>query len=380
MYKKLMFLISLVCLLGLSSPVLSADLEIPYGTTYTVSGSEEYSDMECEGTCVIPTGATLTLNSESDVDGGGPDGVGGVVLVDGGTFIINDRINFGCDHDAYLIVDNGGSVIHTNEKICIPDNDGGIHRLIVIDGTVVADGIEVDDDSDRASSVQIACSDTPGVIIAKITTGNTNEDDKWDPDYWVTRDPNEGGLYDYPRGACSGQNLIINDLGGNVKEVYYFAPPNEAWGPTPEDGAIHQKVSVVLTWNTGRWVGYPPVTSGRHLIYFGDDEAAIEAIPTGNTGSPYYRGFVYADDPLEWDPADAMLTLDLWETYFWRIDEYNKAPDPPETYMKGNVWSFTTGCELEGDINLDCLLNFEDYAMLADDWGVEVLFPDDVTP
>ena len=370
MYKKLMFLISFVCLLGLSSPVLSADLEIPYGETYTVSGTEEYGDMECEGTIIIPTGATLILNNESDVDGGGPDGVGGIVLVDGGTFIMNDRINFGCDHDAYLIVDNGGSVIHTDEKICIPDNDGGIHRLIVIDGTVVAEGIEVDDRSERSSSVQIACSTIPGVIVAKITTANTNEDDKWDPDYWVTRDINEGGLYDYPKGACTGSNLVINDLGGNVKEVYYFLPPMEAWGPTPEDGAVEQLITVDLEWNPG-------VGAARHMIYFGTDYTAV--LNAGTTNDEF-QGLKNLGEEL-WDldvDSTPAITLELWKTYYWRVDEFSP-PNPAP--VKGHVWSFTAGCPLvPGDINLDCLVNLLDYAMLADDWRDESFFPTNVVP
>jgi len=370
MYKKLMFLISFVCLLGLASPVLAADLEIPYGETYTVSGTEEYGDMSCEGTIVIPTGATLILNDESDVDGGGPDGVGGVVLVDGGTFIINERINFGCDHDAYLIVDNGGSVINTNEKICIPDNDGGVHRLIVINGTVDATGggIEVDDRAERCSSVQIACSTVPGEIIAKITTGHIDEDDKWDPDYWVTRDPNEGGLYDYPKGACSSAILTINDLGDNVKEVYYFVVPPEAWGPTPKDGAVEQVVDVDLEWKPG-------AGAARHMIYFGTDEAEVDS---AGTTDPQFQGLKNAGQE-KWDldvDSSPPIILELWKTYYWRVDEFTP-PNP--TPFKGNVWSFTTGCSLmPGDINLDCMVNLLDYAMLADDWQDTSFFPSDV--
>jgi len=83
-------------------------------------------------------------------------------------------------------------------------------------------------------------------------------------------------------------------------------------------------------------------------------------------------------DPTVGEP----IILELWKTYFWRIDELNAdgpCGDIPDT--KGDIWSFTTGCELmPGDINLDCFVNLEDYAMMADDWRVEVFFPDDVTP
>jgi hypothetical protein len=35
---------------------------------------------------------------------------------------------------------------------------------------------------------------------------------------------------------------------------------------------------------------------------------------------------------------------------------------------------------MPADINLDCFVDLKDWAMLADDWGVEVFFPDNVTP
>jgi hypothetical protein len=158
-----------------------------------------------------------------------------------------------------------------------------------------------------------------------------------------------------------------------IDEFVLIHPPNEAWGPSPEDDAIHQKVGVVLTWNAGAYIG----DSGKHFIYFGDDEAAIEAIPTSNTSSEYYRGIRLARQELSFDPADAGLTLDLWKSYFWRIDEYNKAPDSPERFTKGDVWSFTTGCELPGDINRDCVVDLKDFALLANDWAKEKFFPDD---
>jgi len=42
----------------------------------------------------------------------------------------------------------------------------------------------------------------------------------------------------------------------------------------------------------------------------------------------------------------------------------------------GNVWRFTTGCEdILGDINRDCLLNFDDFARLAETWGKQQFWP-----
>ena len=123
MYKKLMFLISLVYLLGLSLPVSAADLQVDWPDTYTVSGTEEYDYIECSGMILIPSGATLIMNDESDLDGNGDDGEGGTgatIFVDGGTFIMHNRLNMGKDHDAYMIIDNGGTVAHDGDKITVP--------------------------------------------------------------------------------------------------------------------------------------------------------------------------------------------------------------------------------------------------------------------
>ncbi|MHC4346427.1 MAG: hypothetical protein ACYSUP_17280, partial [Planctomycetota bacterium] len=51
------------------------------------------------------------------------------------------------------------------------------------------------------------------------------------------------------------------------------------------------------------------------------------------------------------------------------------------TVCRGDVWTFTTGCELiGGDANLDCLVNFVDYAMVAGTWMEEQFFPEGCTP
>ena len=68
------------------------------------------------------------------------------------------------------------------------------------------------------------------------------------------------------------------------------------------------------------------------------------------------------------------LGLELWKTYYWRIDEIGIAPCPLGV---GNVWTFTTGCAaIVGDLNMDCLVNFLDYAELAATFGEEEMWPE----
>jgi len=370
MYRKLMFLISLVCFVGLSLPALGDNLEVDWGDTYVVSGTEEYDEVKCYGTIIVPAGATLVANSESEIDGDGPDGEGGSqyakLIVDGGLFIMNDRINLGKDHDAYLIVQGGGSVIHTDSKIAIPDNDGGVHRLIIIDGTVVSNEIDLSTDSNRLAGIQIACPSTAGVIIAKLTVGNTDNDDNYDPDHWITYDVNAGKLYDYPEGGCSGSTLVINDLGDNVKEVYYIKLGPQAWDPTPSDGATNVRSStthVVLSWNPGNT--FADYTGSKHQLYFGTDAQAVaDATPSSDE---------YITSILHGDLYDIGV-LTLWQTFYWRVDEFVRSD--PVTIVPGNVWSFTTGCFLPGDVNKDCVLNFLDYAGVAETWQKQQMWPE----
>jgi hypothetical protein len=104
----------------------------------------------------------------------------------------------------------------------------------------------------------------------------------------------------------------------------------------------------------------------KHYVFFGDD---YDAVAAAEIGDPEYKGF----KPVgleEYCPPD----LELWTTYCWRIDEKRFG----EPTVKGMVWCFTTGCEImPGDINLDCIVDGRDWAMLADDWAKEAFFPDD---
>jgi len=362
MYKKLMFLISLVCLLGLSLPASADDLEVEWPDTYTVSGTEEYDEITCSGTIIIPSGATLIMNDESELDGNGDDGEGGTgatILVDGGTFIMHNRLNMGTDHDAYLIIDNGGIVAHDGEKVTVPDNEGGEHRIIIIDGSMVAEEIEII--HDRDAKVILGCN-------ATIETCNIDEDDSRDPSQWLS----DGDLLCHA--SCPTGVMTITDLGGNCKEATCLLVPLHTWKPSPKNGAVWQSVDVILCWNEGS-------CTFRNSAYLGTDPVVVQ---NAVVGSPSWKGYYNPGECLDPDLALANpITLQLWQTYYWRVDTISRPDCPPGTppSTKGEVWRFTTGCDLiPGDINLDCYVNFTDYAMLAPDWRECVFFPDDVTP
>ena len=100
-----------------------------------------------------------------------------------------------------------------------------------------------------------------------------------------------------------------------------------AFSPNPKDGAEDVSRDLVLGWETGLFA----VT---HDVYFGTVfEDVNQATPAADPAG-VYKGSIITDsyalpERLEFD-----------QTYYWRVDEVNAAPD--NTVRKGDVWSFTT--------------------------------------
>ena len=97
--------------------------------------------------------------------------------------------------------------------------------------------------------------------------------------------------------------------------------------PVPADEAVDVARDVVLSWTPGAF-------AATHDVYLGtssdDVNAASRANPLGMLVSQGQADAAY-------NPADL---LDLGQTYYWRIDEVNAAPD--NAIFKGAVWSFTS--------------------------------------
>ncbi len=95
--------------------------------------------------------------------------------------------------------------------------------------------------------------------------------------------------------------------------------------PVPEDGNPDVPREVTVSWNAG-------IYAATHDVYLGtvrDDvtNASVDA-PLGTLISQGLDAPVY----------DAGI-LDYGQTYYWRVDEVNAAPD--NTIFKGETWSFT---------------------------------------
>jgi hypothetical protein len=120
-------------------------------------------------------------------------------------------------------------------------------------------------------------------------------------------------------------------------EVWSFTTAGAVSGPSPADGAVDVKPSVVLSWDAG-------TVAASHEVFFG---TVADAVKNATIASPEYKGQKALGDE-SYDPDKLALNT----TYYWRIDEVNDvSPDSPWT---GNVWSFTTG-------DFFVIDDFEDY-------------------
>jgi len=89
----------------------------------------------------------------------------------------------------------------------------------------------------------------------------------------------------------------------------------------PADEATDVLRNVTLSWSAGKF-------AQTHNVYFGTSYAYVDnagigdSVSQNQTASSYNAG-----------------VLNFGQTYYWRVDEVNAAPD--NTVFKGNVWSFT---------------------------------------
>jgi hypothetical protein len=366
MCKKLMFLISLVLLLGVAADAYAREFEIDCGETYTVSGTESYEDMWCHGTLIIPAGATLNLSDRSGIDGCDDcvPATMATVLIDGGEMYVTDRFDIGDDRDGQIIVQNGGTFVQSDSSdgFKLPDNSGGCHYIYVDGQGSLFRAVRIEAIPDRDAHIDL-CDGAVLEIENRLESPCYRHDPAcWIPDGTMT---NCGGV---------GDLLIVENDVPVVDGARVTAPvacdPDKASSPDPADGATGVKcvnTDVVLSWTASCAVQGCPMC--RHFVYFGDDCQAVEDAPIfeiGWTPPPEYMGWL-PGAVTEYNVGNKPL----WTNYCWRIDEGPMGP-----IVKGDVWTFTTGCPLiNGDLNLDCLLNLEDYAILLETWKAEQYFP-----
>jgi hypothetical protein len=94
--------------------------------------------------------------------------------------------------------------------------------------------------------------------------------------------------------------------------------------PHPANGAVDVPRDTALSWSPG-------VFAVEHDVYFG---TTFDDVNQAELENPLDVLVSPSQDANAFDPG----RLDFGQTYFWRIDEVNAAPD--KTVFKGDVWSF----------------------------------------
>ncbi|MHC4558251.1 MAG: LamG-like jellyroll fold domain-containing protein [Planctomycetota bacterium] len=104
-----------------------------------------------------------------------------------------------------------------------------------------------------------------------------------------------------------------------LSEVRFFYIPVRARRPNPDSGATDVNLDLNLSWVAGR-------EAATHDVYFSASKKAVlngTAPVTSMTETSY-----------------GPLSLDLGETYYWRVDEVNEAGT--RAMWEGDVWDFST--------------------------------------
>jgi len=96
--------------------------------------------------------------------------------------------------------------------------------------------------------------------------------------------------------------------------------------PQPEDGALYVARDVSLNWTPGE-------LADTHTVFFGK---VAENVNNASTTDPMGVLASQGQIATTYDPPGR---LDFGQTYYWRVDEVNPAPD--YTVFKGDLWGFT---------------------------------------
>ena len=168
------------------------------------------------------------------------------------------------------------------------------------------------------------------------------------PATWTTNDPNETSYdpqVDFEAGATYSWRVDTSVTG----DVWQFTTiPPKAYAADPTDGETGVSPLQICSWGS-----VPGAIS--YDVYWGTDE---ELVIAGDASM--YQG---TQSSTTYSPE-----MDFTTQYFWRIDT-----NLSESISFGDVWSYTTDvriCDpvMAGDINDDCVVNMEDFAILAADW------------
>ncbi len=140
----------------------------------------------------------------------------------------------------------------------------------------------------------------------------------------ATTDPLNGMIFANPRGTGQAARIHVDEIWWDGDQG--LSKPTKAGNPSPAQEQSDVPRDVTLGWTPG-------ASAATHDVYFGTSADAVgnadKANPLGVLASEGQDASTYA-------PAGP---LEFGQTYYWRVDEVNAAPD--FTVFRGDVWSFT---------------------------------------
>jgi hypothetical protein len=192
------------------------------------------------------------------------------------------------------------------------------------------DAVERDPVSFRFSGSDISI-DGPYTLIAEGTIDDFAQATAWERNSWISAPipiANKRAYKHYEvfftevRNRASANSMQI----GEVELLSDGSLPGSAGAPSPADSAIDVPRDVVLGWGAGEF-------AATHDVYFG---TIFDDVNTATRSNPKGVLVSQAQTASSYDPAGL---LEFGQTYYWRIDEVNSAPD--FTIFKGDIWTFT---------------------------------------
>jgi Concanavalin A-like lectin/glucanases superfamily/F5/8 type C domain len=151
-----------------------------------------------------------------------------------------------------------------------------------------------------------------------------------------------GAVTNSPAPVLIGSDGWGSDWIGGIDDVRYYnnfltaeeivdvmldgAGPEVADDPVPENEAIDVSRDVTLGWSAGEF-------ADTHDVYLG---MVFDDVNDASRTDPMDVLVSQGQSDLAYDPG----RLEFGQTYYWRVDEVNAAPD--NTIFKGEVWSFAT--------------------------------------
>ncbi len=199
----------------------------------------------------------------------------------------------------FVVWDNGANVGSNSSAVIDNSSDPARIRLQIDSPDGYSDG--------NTATIQMWIND---VLVENFAGGSS---------YDFTWEGHTDGLY------ISFENQ--NPLDKTVDNLVISSPfsPTQAFDPSPANEATDVPRDVILNWT-------PRESANTHDVYFG---ASLDDVNNATTTVDPAGVYMGRQSQSTYVPG----RLDLGQTYYWRVDEVNAAPD--FTVFKGDVWQFT---------------------------------------